>query len=237
MNLFQEIILMIGLCLGIALAVGAVLGWFARLISQPSTAPLTVETKKLETDLSAARKECVECLKTREALEGRIKSLEAELQKKKAAALTDDTPIVIKAEPPTASGTTGSVTYETSNFMKAPEAAVASATDVAVAETTFVGGLTASAKNAASEAAARSGETLGLVAEYDSLEEIYGVGPKLATLLHGLGITRFKQIAQWSDVDIDRVDAHLAEFQGRIRRENWVQSARECHFKKYGEWL
>lgn len=219
---------MMGVCLAVAILAGIVLGMLAKHVFWPS--PITgpsVEAKKLEGDLSAARKECVECLKTREGLETRIKSLEGELAKKKAVALTDETPIVIKAEPPTASGASGSVTYETSNYMKAPEVAVAP----------VVGAVAAGATARAADAAGKSGEALGLVAEYDNLEEIYGVGPKLATLLHGLGITRFKQIAQWSDADIDRVDAHLAEFQGRIRRENWVQSARECHFKKYGEWL
>jgi predicted flap endonuclease-1-like 5' DNA nuclease len=224
--MIQEIIGIIGGCLLVAFAAGAVIGWLIKHLLLPATTGPSVEAKKLETDLSAARKECVECLKNREELETRIKSLEGELAKKKASALTDDAPIVIKAEPPSASSATGTVTYETSNFMKAPE--VSGDAIAAVA---------AGAMGIAADAAEKSGEALGLVAEYDNLEEIYGVGPKLATLLHGLGITRFKQIAQWTDGEIDRVDAHLAEFQGRIRRENWVQSARECHFKKYGEWL
>ena len=227
MNLVQEIIGIIGLCLGVAFLVGGVLGFLAKLVffPTPHVSP-SIETRKLETDLSAARKECVDCLKTREELETKIKSLEGELAKKKAAALTDDTPIVIKAEPPTPTTNIQTVGSEASAATVGLSAAVAG---LAATATTDVA--------ASVENNNRSGESLGLVAEYDNLEEIYGVGPKLATLLHGLGIMRFKQIAQWTEADIDRVDAHLAEFQGRIRRENWVQSARECHFKKYGEWL
>jgi predicted flap endonuclease-1-like 5' DNA nuclease len=73
--------------------------------------------------------------------------------------------------------------------------------------------------------------------ERDNLEDIHGIGPKLATLLHGLGVHTFKQIALWSDTDIDRIDEKLAEFKGRIRRENWVESAKECHWRKYSEAL
>jgi predicted flap endonuclease-1-like 5' DNA nuclease len=73
--------------------------------------------------------------------------------------------------------------------------------------------------------------------ERDNLEDIHGIGPKLATLLHGLGVHTFKQIGLWSDTDIDRIDEKLAEFKGRIRRENWVESARECHWRKYNEAL
>ena len=41
-----------------------------------------------------------------------------------------------------------------------------------------------------------------------------------------LGITRFDQIAAWDDADIDRIDAQLGRFQGRIRRDNWVEQAK-----------
>jgi predicted flap endonuclease-1-like 5' DNA nuclease len=61
--------------------------------------------------------------------------------------------------------------------------------------------------------------------EPDDLRRIKGVGPKLVTLLHGLGITRYAQIAAWTDADIDRIDAQLGSFAGRIRRDNWVEQA------------
>lgn len=59
----------------------------------------------------------------------------------------------------------------------------------------------------------------------DDLTRIKGLGPKLAKLLQTLGVTRFEQIAAWSDADIDRIDAQLGNFQGRIRRDNWVEQA------------
>jgi predicted flap endonuclease-1-like 5' DNA nuclease len=56
-------------------------------------------------------------------------------------------------------------------------------------------------------------------------------------MLHKLGIHTFREVALWKDEDIDRVDEQLEHFRGRIRRENWVSSAKEEHFKKYGERL
>ena len=64
------------------------------------------------------------------------------------------------------------------------------------------------------------------VGEPDDLKRIKGLGPKLATLLAGLGVTRFDQIAAWSDTDIAAIDAHLGQFAGRIVRDNWVEQAR-----------
>lgn len=63
-------------------------------------------------------------------------------------------------------------------------------------------------------------------AEGDDLRKIKGVGPKLVALLQSLGVTTFAQIAGWTDADIDRVDAQLGTFAGRIRRDNWVEQAR-----------
>jgi predicted flap endonuclease-1-like 5' DNA nuclease len=73
--------------------------------------------------------------------------------------------------------------------------------------------------------------------EYDDLKRIYGVGRVLEKLLHKNGIFWFKQVATWTDNDIDTIDAKLEKFHGRIRRENWVRSATEEHYKKYNEWL
>jgi predicted flap endonuclease-1-like 5' DNA nuclease len=62
--------------------------------------------------------------------------------------------------------------------------------------------------------------------EADDLRKIKGLGPKLVAALGGLGVTRFDQIAAWSEADIDRIDAQLGTFAGRIRRDNWVEQAR-----------
>jgi predicted flap endonuclease-1-like 5' DNA nuclease len=59
----------------------------------------------------------------------------------------------------------------------------------------------------------------------DNLRQLKGVGPKLAALLTGIGITRFDQIAAWGPDDIARVDAQLGTFKGRIVRDNWIEQA------------
>jgi predicted flap endonuclease-1-like 5' DNA nuclease len=60
----------------------------------------------------------------------------------------------------------------------------------------------------------------------DDLARIKGVGPKLVALLQGLGVTAFAQIAAWDDADVERIDAQLGAFAGRIRRDNWIEQAR-----------
>ncbi len=59
----------------------------------------------------------------------------------------------------------------------------------------------------------------------DDLLQIKGVGPKLNSLLNGLGVHRFDQIAAWGASEIDKVDDHLGAFKGRIGRDNWIAQA------------
>lgn len=63
-------------------------------------------------------------------------------------------------------------------------------------------------------------------AEGDNLLKLKGVGPKIATLLRAEGVTRYAQIAGWSDADIAAIDAKLGSFAGRPARDNWVDQAR-----------
>ena len=53
-------------------------------------------------------------------------------------------------------------------------------------------------------------------------------------MLQQLGVTTYRQIARWSERDIDEFDAKLPEFPGRIRRDAWVTQARALHQSKYG---
>jgi NADH-quinone oxidoreductase subunit E len=69
----------------------------------------------------------------------------------------------------------------------------------------------------------------------DDLKLIVGIGPVLERMLQQLGIGSYRQIARWSEHDIDAFDARLPEFRGRIRRDTWVTQARELHHSKYGE--
>jgi len=59
----------------------------------------------------------------------------------------------------------------------------------------------------------------------DDLSLIKGVGPKLVEQLRALGVNSFAQIAAWNDADMDRIDAQLGRFQGRIRRDDWRAQA------------
>ena len=68
----------------------------------------------------------------------------------------------------------------------------------------------------------------------DDLKLIVGVGPVIERMLYQLGIGTYRQIARWSEREIDEVDARLPEFPGRIRRDAWVTQARALHLGKYG---
>ncbi len=60
----------------------------------------------------------------------------------------------------------------------------------------------------------------------DDLARIKGVGPKLVALLGELGVTSYAQIAAWSDADVERIDAQLGRFAGRITRDQWIEQAK-----------
>ncbi|HEX2812419.1 MAG TPA: hypothetical protein VHO04_07020 [Sphingopyxis sp.] len=62
-------------------------------------------------------------------------------------------------------------------------------------------------------------------AKTDNLQLLKGIGPKLAGLLNGLGVTSFQQIADWTEADIAAIDPQLGAFQGRIARDNIVDQA------------
>ncbi|MBZ9797999.1 NADH-ubiquinone dehydrogenase [Mesorhizobium sp. ES1-4] len=61
-------------------------------------------------------------------------------------------------------------------------------------------------------------------AEPSDLKAISGIGPKLETVLNGLGIWTFAQIAAWSPQEIAWVDDYLS-FKGRIGRDDWTAQA------------
>ncbi len=63
-------------------------------------------------------------------------------------------------------------------------------------------------------------------AEPDNLQDIKGIGAVLEKKLNAMGITRFEQIAAWTEDDIAKVDDTL-NFRGRIQRERWVEQARQ----------
>jgi len=59
----------------------------------------------------------------------------------------------------------------------------------------------------------------------DDFSRMKGVGPKFAIALHGLGFVRFDQLAHLTATEIDRLDAQLGAFSGRIARDRVVEQA------------
>ena len=66
----------------------------------------------------------------------------------------------------------------------------------------------------------------GAVDGTDDLLKLKGIGPKLNTLLIELGVTRYAQIAGWTETDIAAIDAKLGNFKGRPVRDQWVDQAK-----------
>src|SRR4051812_21076100 len=59
----------------------------------------------------------------------------------------------------------------------------------------------------------------------DDLCALKGVGPKFAEALHGIGFTRYEQIAHLSPTEIERIDGQLGAFRGRLSRDRIVEQA------------
>ncbi len=60
----------------------------------------------------------------------------------------------------------------------------------------------------------------------DDLTRIKGLGPKIAALLGEFGVTTFAQIAAMTPEEVERIDAKLGRFSGRITRDQWVEQAK-----------
>ncbi len=87
----------------------------------------------------------------------------------------------------------------------------------------------AAEKAAAEKAAAEKPQAYGLSGpiggKADNLTRIKGIGSKINGILNDLGIYHFKQIATWTEKEIEWVDERL-KFKGRIEREDWVAQAK-----------
>jgi len=104
--------------------------------------------------------------------------------------------------------------------------AVAAGSDTPVADAPPAPAATAAAvpEDAAGVAPARMDAPRAAGA--DDLKKIKGVGPKLESLLNGLGIYHYDQIAGWTDSEIAWVDDNIEGFRGRASRDEWVAQAR-----------
>ena len=92
-------------------------------------------------------------------------------------------------------------------------------------------GLTDAASAAASDVTgeiinARVHEQLpGASGPPDDLQRLKGVGPRFAEMLNERGIIRFEQLAHLSPEEIERLDAALGPFRGRLTRDRITDQA------------
>ena len=60
----------------------------------------------------------------------------------------------------------------------------------------------------------------------DDLKKILGIGSVLEEKLNDIGVYHYNQIANFTDTDIENVNAHL-NFPGRIERDEWIPQAKD----------
>ncbi len=68
----------------------------------------------------------------------------------------------------------------------------------------------------------------------DDLRKIRGIGAATESKLHAMGVRSFRQIAAWGEADLERFAVETGVPASRIRREGWVDGARQRHREKLG---
>lgn len=91
--------------------------------------------------------------------------------------------------------------------------------------------------NVASQASAAASDVTGEIisapvhahlsdgAPADDFQRLKGVGPKLADALRAHGFTRFEQLARLTPEEVERIDADLGAFAGRLGRDRIAEQA------------
>ena len=97
---------------------------------------------------------------------------------------------------------------------------------VAAYEPAFAVAPTVEVELASAEPSSAPATSVSVSAAGDDLTRIKGLGPRIAAQLGELGVTTLAQIAAWDEAEINRIDARLGRFQGRIRRDQWPEQAR-----------
>ena len=59
----------------------------------------------------------------------------------------------------------------------------------------------------------------------DEFARMKGVGPKFADALHALGYSRYDQLARLTPAELERIDAQLGPFKGRLQRDRVIEQA------------
>lgn len=60
---------------------------------------------------------------------------------------------------------------------------------------------------------------------HDDFCRMKGVGPKFAEALRGAGFVRYEQLAHLTPTEVERLDARLGTFSGRLTRDRVVEQA------------
>ncbi|KAA1177751.1 NADH-quinone oxidoreductase subunit E [Rhizobium tropici] len=168
------------------------------------------------------------------APEGGLTSLLSDEAKTRSAAGKAKAAAEAVSIPPSEAGRAKSTDAETNQSLKTPATAPKEAAKNAKAtETQPLSGTAASA--AVSEKAGSAPKPLltdkdrpaaiEKPAQLDDLQLISGVGPKIESILHEIGIFTFAQVASWKKAEREWVDGYL-NFRGRIERDDWIKQAK-----------
>lgn len=95
----------------------------------------------------------------------------------------------------------------------------------------------AKSQAASPKAAAKPSGAKASGAAKDDLQAITGIGPALESKLNAQGIVHYRQIAQWNDAEVERIEQDVIHSSGRVVRDRWVEQAKALHFQKYDEQL
>ncbi|MEM7656986.1 MAG: hypothetical protein AAF399_12710 [Bacteroidota bacterium] len=68
---------------------------------------------------------------------------------------------------------------------------------------------------------------LATAADKDNLQLVKGIGPFIERKLNSIGIYTFRQIANFTPEDEDKVNEVIEFFPGRIRRDNWSSQSED----------
>ena len=71
--------------------------------------------------------------------------------------------------------------------------------------------------------------------EKDDLKMINGIGPALEGKLNAAGFCAYRQIANLTDADVNRLEVEVIHLSGRIRRDDWIGQAKALFVRKYGD--
>lgn len=204
--------------------VGLILGWYlTRLSADSARNKLFARLVSAESDARELRVELDTAVTARGHAESERKQLTEELQ-------------ALRAQPPANGEDSLAALQGELDACREQLMAAGSETAARPAPAAASGPIAKVSAAAAEAAAAMSTDALAaddgappvhaeVDGEPDDLQQIKGIGPKIAGILKELGIQRFEQIATWSPENIAWVNERL-KFKGRIEREQWIPQAK-----------